>query len=332
MMSTLSRLFSRATACTLLSALFVSAAAQAQTYPVKPVRLVVPFSPGGSMDLLARIISIPMAKTLGQSVVVENIPGANGNIGAENVARSAADGYSVLIISDSNTIARAMTPGTLRYDVQKDFVPITFLVSGAHVIVANPETKLTTLAELVDFSTRNPGKLFYSTPGAGSAQHLGMEIFKIRAGKLQIDHVPFKGGGQAITSLVGGQIHLGFLGFTPSLPFIRDKKLNPLAVTGPVREPKLPNVPTMIELGYPNFVSHTWYGVVVPTGTPPAVVARLREAFVSSLEAPGVLERLADAGLVPDRSLVSSADFQKFIADDVALWTRTVQATGIKME
>jgi tripartite-type tricarboxylate transporter receptor subunit TctC len=331
-MSILSRWLSRVVACTMFSAVFVGATAQAQTYPVKPIRLVVPFSPGGSMDLLARIISIPMAKTLGQTVVVENIPGANGNIGAENVARSAPDGYSVLIISDSNTIARAMSPVTLKYDIQKDFTPITFLVSGAHVIVAHPDTKLTSVAELVDFSTKNPGKLFYSTPGAGSAQHLGMEILKIRAGKLQIDHVPFKGGGQAITSLVGGQIQLGFLGFTPSLPFIRDKKLNPLAVTGLVREPKLPNVPTLIELGYPNFVSRTWYGVVVPTGTPAAVVSRLHEAFVSALEAPGVLERLADAGLVPDRSLAASADFQKFVTDDVALWTRTVQATGIKME
>lgn len=330
-MSLLNRFLSGAVVCTFFSVGFLGAAAHAQTFPVKPVRLVVPYSPGGSMDLLARTISIPMSKVLGQTVIVENIAGANGNIGAENVARAASDGYSVLLISDSNTIARAMVPTELKFDIQKDFTPITFLVSGAHVIVSSPGTKLESLPQLIKYSKENPGKLFYSTPGAGSAQHLGMEILKIRAGKLDIEHVPFKGGGQAITSVVGGQVQLGFLGFTPSLPFIRDNKLNALAVTGLVREPKLPSVPTLIELGFPDFVSRTWYGAVVRAGTPPQVVSRLREALVSSLEAPGVLERLAEAGMVPDKNLATSADFQKFIADDLALWIKTVQTTGIKM-
>jgi tripartite-type tricarboxylate transporter receptor subunit TctC len=311
--------------------LFFGSIASAQSYPSKPIRLIVPFAPGGSMDLLARIISIPMSKELGQNVIIDNVVGANGNIGTEAAARARPDGYTIVLISDSNVISPSLKMN-LNYDLQRDFVPISFLVSGAHVLVSSINSKITSIQELIDYSKKNPGALFYATPGSGSAQHLGMEVFKERAGKLDIGHVPFKGGGQAITSVVGGQVQLGLLGFTPTLPFIKDKKLNALAATGKSRESKLPGIPTLNELGFKDFLSQTWYAAVVPAGTPQSVVSRLHSAFSSALAAPGVLERLAESGMLPDASISSSHDLQRFIENELSTWPKVVKSANIKLE
>ena len=317
----------------LFVALYISLGsfASAQSYPSKPIRLIVSFAPGGSMDLLARILSIHMSKELGQNLIVENIVGGNGTIGIENTARAKPDGYTIGLISDSNVIAPAFKL-KLNYDLQQDFVPIAFLVSGAHVLVSSTESKISSIPELIEYSEKNPGKLFYATPGSGSAQHLGIEVFKEMAGKLNIGHVPFKGGGQAITSIVGGQVQLGLLGLTPTLPFIKDNKLNALAVTGKLREAKLPGVPTLRELGFKDFLSQTWYGAVVPAGTPQSVVLRLHSSFRSALASPSVVDRLAEAGMLTDSSLSSSQDFQHFISSEMTNWPKVVKSANLRLD
>jgi tripartite-type tricarboxylate transporter receptor subunit TctC len=313
----------------LLAAAALPLAAISQDYPAKPVRMVVPFPPGGVMDVTTRTVAAPLAEALGQSVIVENRPGSGGNIGTDAVARSAADGYTLLVVGDHNTIAPALY-SKLSYDIAKDFVHITNLVVGSHAFVAHSSLPMNSLKEVLDYAKKHPGELAYASPGNGTAQHLGAEIIKTMAG-VQITHIPYKGGGQAISDVAGGQVKLGMLGLAPVLPHIKSGKLKALAVTGKKRVGVLPNVPTVAESGLPGFETVQWYGVSAPAGTPPAVVKRLHAELVKAVRQPQAVERLASVGMEVQPS-ASPEEFARFIREDMAKWPPVVKSAGAKVD
>jgi tripartite-type tricarboxylate transporter receptor subunit TctC len=303
--------------------------AQADSWPGnKPIRLIVHFAPGGVLDIITRALSGPLAKELGQSVLVENKAGAGGNIGTDFVARAAPDGYTALMYADSNTIAPALY-SKLNHDPLRDFDPVTLLSVGSHVLVAHQSVPVRSLAELIDYVKKNPGKLSYATPGNGTAQHLGGETFKAMAG-LDIAHVPYKGGAQAIVDVVSGQVPLGMLGFAPALPHIRSGRLSALAVTGEQRIALLPDVPTMQELGL-KMVTLQWMGISLPKGTPREIVERLHHATVRASRDEQFISRVEAIGMSVKVSSKTS-DFAEFIRQDIARWPAMVKTAGAKVD
>ena len=303
--------------------------AQADSWPAKkPIRLIVHFAPGGVLDIITRALSGPLAQELGQSVVVENKAGAGGNIGTDFVARAAPDGYTALMYSDPNPIAPALY-SKLNHDPLRDFDPVTMLAGGSHVLVAHQSAPVRSLAELIDYAKKNPGKLSYATPGNGTAQHLGGETFKAMAG-LDIAHLPYKGGGQAIVDVVSGQVPLGMLGFAPALPHIRSGRLTALAVTGEQRIALLPDVPTMQELGL-KMVTLQWVGISLPRGTPREIVERLHHATVRASRDEQFISRVEAIGMSVKISHKTS-DFAEFIRQDIARWPAMVRTAGAKVD
>ena len=305
-------------------------AAYAQEYPTKPVRLIVPFAPGGVMDLTARSIASPLGEALGQAVVVENRPGGGGNIGTDAVAQAAPDGYTLLMAGDNNSIAPALY-AKLNHDVLRDFAPISNLVTGAHIFVAPLSLPANSIRELVALAKARPGALSYASPGNGTAQHLGGEMFKLMAGGLQITHIPYKGGGQAIGDVVGGQVSFGVLGLAPVIPHLKGGKLKALGVTGKRRVAILPDVPTLAESGVPNFETLQWYGVVAPAATPAPIIAKLHAELLKAARTQAFVDRLTAAGM----DVVTSPqpeDYQRFIRDDMAKWPAVVKAAGARVD
>ena len=305
-------------------------AVQAQDYPNKALRLVVPFAPGGVMDLTARSIAAPLGESLGQSVLIENRPGGGGNIGADAVAKAPADGYTLLVLGDNNTIAPALY-AKLNHDVVKDFAPVALLVTGSHIFVAHPSLPVGNIRELADYAKKRPKELSYASPGSGTAQHLGGELFKMMAGNLEITHIPYKGGGQAIGDVVGGQVKLGVLGLAPVLPHVKAGKLKALGVTGKKRVGVLPDVPTIAESGLPEFETLQWYGIVAPAGTPAPIVTKLHAELVKAARNPVFVERLTAAGMEVAPS-ARPEDFARFIREDLPKWPAIVKAAGAKVD
>ena len=304
--------------------------AHGQEYPTKPVRLIVPFAPGGVMDLTARSIASPLGEALGQAVVVENRPGGGGNIGTDSVAQAAPDGYTLLMAGDNNSIAPALY-AKLNHDVMRDFAPISNLVTGAHIFVAPLSLPASSIRELAALAKARPGALSYASPGNGTAQHLGGEMFKLMAGGLQITHIPYKGGGQAIGDVVGGQVSFGVLGLAPVIPHLKGGKLKALGVTGKRRVAILPDVPTLAESGVPNFETLQWYGVVAPAATPAPIIARLHAELLKAARTQAFVDRLTAAGM----DVVTSPqpeDYQRFIRDDMAKWPAVVKAAGARVD
>ena len=304
--------------------------AHGQEYPTKPVRLIVPFAPGGVMDLTARSIASPLGEALGQAVVVENRPGGGGNIGTDVVAQAAPDGYTLLMAGDNNSIAPALY-AKLNHDVMRDFAPISNLVTGAHIFVAPLSLPASSIRELAALAKARPGALSYASPGNGTAQHLGGEMFKLMAGGLQITHIPYKGGGQAIGDVVGGQVSFGVLGLAPVIPHLKGGKLKALGVTGKRRVAILPDVPTLAESGVPNFETLQWYGVVAPAATPAPIIARLHAELLKAARTQAFVDRLTAAGM----DVVTSPqpeDYQRFIRDDMAKWPAVVKAAGARVD
>ena len=304
--------------------------AHGQEYPTKPVRLIVPFAPGGVMDLTARSIASPLGEALGQAVVVENRPGGGGNIGTDSVAQAAPDGYTLLMAGDNNSIAPALY-AKLNHDVMRDFAPISNLVTGAHIFVAPLSLPASSIRELAALAKARPGALSYASPGNGTAQHLGGEMFKLMAGGLQITHIPYKGGGQAIGDVVGGQVSFGVLGLAPVIPHLKGGKLKALGVTGKRRVAILPDVPTIAESGVPNFETLQWYGVVAPAATPAPIIARLHAELLKAARTQAFVDRLTAAGM----DVVTSPqpeDYQRFIRDDMAKWPAVVKAAGARVD
>jgi tripartite-type tricarboxylate transporter receptor subunit TctC len=311
------------------AALAVGSAA-AQTYPSKPIRLVLGYATGGAMDMSARVIAPILQESMGQPVIVENRTGGAGNIGAEAVARSAPDGYTVLFYADAYTIAPSLF-AKLPFDAVRDFIPITQMISGAHILVGHPSVPAANLAELIDYAKKNPGKLAYGSPGNGTPQHLAAELFKSIAGGLEITHVPYKGGGQAIGDVVGGQVPLASLGLPPTVPHIKAGKLKAFAVTSKARQRLLPDTPTFAEAGIAGFETVQWWGPAVPAGTPAPVVRRLYDEFTKALRNPALVERFNAAGLEVTPSASPEA-FSAFIKAEIERWAPVVKKSGAKVD
>ena len=302
--------------------------AAAQAWPAKPIHLVAPYAAGGAMDLTSRSLAAVMSESLGQSVVVENRTGAGGLVGTDYVARAAPDGYTLLMYADANAIAPAIYK-KLNHDPVNGFAPITNTILGTHLIVGHPSVPANSLKELIALAKSGAGKLTFGSPGTGTPQHLAGELFKQQAGKLDIPHVPYRGGGQMIIDLVSGQVPLGLIGLPPTLPHIKAGKLKVFAVTARKRSPSLPDVPTVEEAGLAGYETIQWFGPVAPAGTPKPVIDKLFEHFVKALRDPGVGERLSKAGLEVAPSASPEA-YGAFIRAEVARWPAIVKAAGIE--
>ena len=305
------------------------AAGPTDTFPSRPVRLVVPFTPGGSTDILARAIGQKVAEAWGQPVVIENKPGAGGNVGVELVAKSAPDGYTIVMGHIGTFAANQALYKALPYDPIRDFAPITLVAMVPNVLVVGPAVESRTLADLIALAKANPGKLDYGSGGNGSAAHLATEYFKLRTG-VSLQHVPYKGTGPAIADLLGGQIGLMITGALPLMQHIKSGKLRALAVASPTRLSILPDVPTVAESGYPGFAGVQWYGLFAPAATPKDVVAKIHRDAVRALKDPAVAERLASEGAEPVGD--TPEHFGAFVRSEIALWGKVIRESGAKVE
>lgn len=312
---------------TLFAALILAAsfAAQAQSWPTKPVRLVVPYPPGGSTDVTARTLAERVSGALGQPVVVENRAGAGGNIGIESVARADADGYTVLVAPDF--IASAPHVYKLNYDPMTQLVPVIQLTSQPVVLAVHPSLGVATVAELVAAAKAKPG-LAYATSGAGSQQHMAAEWFAKLAG-IQLTHIPYKGGGQAIADFIGGQVPIASLGSTPVIPHHKSGKVKILAQTTKQRAPSLPEVPTYEQAGFKGLVIDQWLGIFVPAGTDAQIVRRLAAEFDKALAEPVVRERLAKAALQAVGG--STEDFAQLVRANFEMYRKLVADLNIRV-
>ncbi|SPA31381.1 putative extra-cytoplasmic solute receptor [Cupriavidus taiwanensis] len=304
------------------------AAAGAQEFPQHPVRMVLPYPAGGPTDLLARVVAVKMGESLGQGVVVDNKPGASGMIGAEAVARAAADGYTILANASLHVINPSIQP-KMRYDAFKDFVPITQLADVPLVLVVNNASPVKTVQDLIAYARREGGALNFGSAGNASAQHLAGESFKLAA-RVPMQHVPYKGSAPALTDLMGGQIQLMFDSMPSAMPFIKSGKLRAIAVTTPRRASALPDIPTVAESGLPGFDISTWYGLWAPRGTPAAVIEKLATHAAAALKRPDVRQQYADMGAEPVGS--SPADFARYNAAEGRKWAEIVRRSGAKAD
>jgi tripartite-type tricarboxylate transporter receptor subunit TctC len=299
--------------------------AMAQAYPNKPVRLVVGFAPGGAADTVARALSEPLGRILGQPVIVENKPGAGSSIAAENVAKSAPDGYSVLIASPSSISVNPAINAKLNYK-PSDLAPITKVSSSPLVIVVNPGLGVNSVKELVAAAKKDPGKLNYATSGVGSAPHFGAAHFSTVAG-VQMVHVPFKGGSPAITSVVAGDTQLSFATPPSVLGMVKANRLKALAVTSRERSPLMPEIPGMAEAGLPDYAMAFWYGLFVPAGTPADIVKKLYAATVEAAQKPEFKAALAREGTEVAIS-ASPEEFAAFLVEDARFWVKLAKDSG----
>ena len=300
---------------------------QAQQYPTRPVRFVVPFAPGGSTDTLARTIGVKLADALGQQVVVDNRTGANGDIGMEIVARSRPDGYTIVLGYIANLAIAPSLYAKMPYDPVKDFAPITQPASSPNVLTAHPSVQAKTLQELIALAKAKPGQISFASTGVASVGHLTGELINNLAG-IRMTHVPYKGSGQAVTDILGGHVQVMFSGFSSTLHHIRAGKLRALAVTGPKRSPALAEVPTISEQGFPGVEATAWYGILAPAGTPKPVVAQLHGDLVRVLKQPDVVQKLDGLGF----EIVGSTpeQFSAYIRTEIKKWEKVVRASGAK--
>jgi len=317
----------RLLACSIAAA-WVSSAALAQApYPSRPIRLIVPFPPGGPIDVMARFVVQRLGPGLGQ-IIIDNRPGAGGTLGSKAAALAEPDGYT-LLFGSSTTLAAA--PSLYRnsgYDPVKSFVPVGMISSVPFVLAVAPHVPANTLAELVAYAKANPGKLNFGAP-TGTLPHLTGEMLKIRAG-IDMVHVPYKGAATAITDLLSGEMDMTFEPISVMVGHVHDGTVRPLVVTGDKRSPELPGVPTMIESGYPGFVSLSWTGIVAPAGTPPAVVARLNGAILETFRAKDAQDGLARLGAEPNFGTPES--FGAAIAAEIPKWGEAVRAAGVRLD
>jgi tripartite-type tricarboxylate transporter receptor subunit TctC len=314
-------------ALALAAAALLPSLAAAQSFPTKPIRIVVPFPPGGSTDLLARRIGEKLAAVWGQPVVVDNRAGAGGTLGADYVAKSAPDGYTLLMgVTGSNAIANALYP-KLPYDVVKDFAPVSLVVSSPLVLVRNPSFAPKTVQELVAAAKAKPGSISYGSPGNGTSMHLTGEMFKLSA-KVSMLHIPYRGSAGALSDLMGGQIDTMFGDFLVVWPQLEAGKLQPVAVTSKTRHKMLPHVPTIAESGYPGFEALSWQGLFAPAATPPAIVEQLNREVNKALASADIQEYFGSRGFTLGGS--SATEFKAFVKVEADKWAKIVQASGAK--
>ena len=306
----------------------VPAFAQTDTYPVKPVRFMVGPAPGGATDIVARMLTQKMTEGLGQNVIIENRTGAAGSIAASLVAKSPADGYTILLVSSSYSINPSLY-ANLPFDPQKDLAPVTLLAQAPFLLVAHPSLPTKNVRELIALAKSKPGTLNYGSGGNGSSGHLAGALFENLAG-LKLVHVPYKGAGPALVDTVAGQINFMFGNILSSAPYVKQQRLRALAVTSPRRSSTLPQLPTMAEAGVRDYSITSWYGLLAPAGTRPAVIERLSGAAKKSVSAPDLRERLLADGAEPEGS--TPAEFQKHLASEIAKWRKVVKTAGVTSE
>ena len=300
----------------------------AQDYPSRPIKVIVPFSPGGAVDGPMRLIAQELSKRLSQAVVVENKPGAGATIGTDLVAKSAPDGYTLLLASQTNAISATLY-SKLPFDAVEDFVPISLIGREPGVVVVNPALPVTTLQELIAYVKERPGQLDYASSGNGSGQHLFAALLASRTG-MKLNHVPYKGSGQATTDLLSGVVAMAIPGTAGMVGHIKAGKLRALAVTGAKRSPELPSVPTVMESGIPDFEAYVWMGLLAPKGTPQPVVDRLNREVVAVLAEDDVKRYMATAGIEIVGS--SPAEFGRFFRAEKDLWAKVIRDTGAKID
>ena len=301
--------------------------ARAQAYPSRPVRLVTPFPPGGSVDLASRVIGQWLSERLGQQVVIENRPGAGGNVGSEVAAKASPDGYTILLCSAANTISATLYD-KLGYDFAKDFAPVGGISRAPNVMVINPSVPAKSVAEFISYAKTNPNKVNMGSSGIGTSIHLGGELFKLMAG-VNMVHVPYRGSAPMLTDLIGGQVQVAFDNLQPAILHIKAGTLRALAVTTLARSDMLPELPPIADF-VPGYEVSTWNGIVAPRSTPDDIVARLNMEINAGLADAKVKERIAEMGASP--LTVSPAEFGKFIADDIEKWAKVIRAGNIKPE
>jgi len=308
---------------------WTAGAVTAQTYPVKPIRWIVPFPPGGGTDLTTRTLTPKLSEALGQQVVVDNRPGSGGTIGLAIAAKAPADGYHMATAQLANM---GIAPGLykkLPYDPVKDFAPVTQAVSAILVLVAHPSFPPNTVKDLIAMARAKPGAITYGSPGNGTSGHLGTELIKM-AGKVDMVHVPYKGASPALTDLLGGQITIYLSSIPPAVPLIKSGRLKALGVTGSKRTASLPQVPTIAESGIPGYVVDNWYGVVVPAGVPKEIIARLNSELVRILGMPDIRERYALEG--SESAPTTPEQFAHLIRDEQQKWAKAVRDAKVQID
>jgi len=301
----------------------------AANYPNKPIRIVVPFPAGGTTDILARAVANEMQKAWGQAVVVENRAGAGGNIGSDIVAKSAPDGYTLLVGAVSPQAINVTLYPKLPYDVMRDFAHVTLIAAVPNVLEVNPGVPVKTVKELIALAKAQPGKLTYASSGSGTSIHLSAELFKTMAG-VDMLHIPYKGSAPAITDLISGQVNLMFDNLPSSLAQIKAGKLRAIAVTTLKRSPALPDVPTIAESGLPGYDASSWFGMHAPAGTPSDIVHKLSSTVAKSLHTPEMRERLASQGAEPVGN--TPEQFTEFVRAEIAKWAKVVKASGARVD
>lgn len=318
----------RRAACGLALAIAAGAAA-AQSFPTKPIRLIVPYPPGGTTDIVARPIAKGLQESLGQPVIIENKPGAGGNIGMDAVAKAPPDGYTLAITSVSTIAIAASLYKNLQYDVLGDLAPITRIAAVPNVLVVHPSVKVSSVKELIAHAKKNPGALRFGSAGSGTTVHLSGELFKHMA-EIDMQHIPYKGAAPAMVDLLGGRVQLMFDFLSSSLPHIKSRKLKALGVTSPKRSPLLPEVPTIAEAGLPGYDVHAAFGVLAPARTPPAVIDRLRDEIVKLTASAEMKEILASQGADPIGD--TPAQFADALKKEVEKWAVVVKASGAQID
>ena len=301
---------------------------KAQDYPSRPIRVVVPFSPGGAVDGPTRILAQELSKRLNQQVVVENRPGAGATIGAELVAKSPPDGYTLLLASQTNAISATLYP-QLKFQSLDDFVPITLIGREPGVLVVHPSLPVQTIQEFIAYTRERPGSLDYASSGNGSGQHLFAALFLSQTG-LKMNHIPYRGSGQATTDLLGGQVLVSFPGLAGMLGHIKAGKLRALAVTSTNRSPQLPDVPTIGETAVPGYAAYVWLGLMAPKGTPVSIIEKLHRELLSAIATPEVKTYMANASIEVVAS--TPTEFGNFFRDEIERWAKIIKGTGAKID
>jgi len=317
--------------CILLAvvALAVVMPLHAQPYPSRPVRIVVPFPPGGAVDFYARVVQQPLSELLGQPVIIDNRAGASGMVGADHVAKSAPDGYTLLL---GNIASLAINVGIypkMAYDPARDFTPIMRTIDVQYALIVHPSVPANSVGELVAYARRNPGKLAYGSAGSGSLPHLAMELFKASTGTDMV-HVPYKGGGPMVTDLLGGTVQVVIADQANLMQHVKSGKLRALAVASPQRSPNYPDLPTIAEAGVPGFQAVAWNGLVGPAGLPGDVVARIHDAFARAMALPAVREKLLAGGVEPVGD--TPDEFARFNRAEIAKWSKIARDVGARAE
>ena len=301
----------------------------AQTsYPERPIRLIVSFAAGGPTDIFARLVAVRLEKELGQPIIVENKPGGGSNIGSEFVARAKPDGYTLLLGTIANTTNMALYKN-LGYDTERDFVHITQIMSSPSILVVNNNIPAKNLAELITYVQANPGKLSYASSGAGGLQHHAGELLKLRA-NLDMLHIPYKGAAPALTDVVGGNVAMGFKTASGVMPTILNGRVRAIAVAGRQRLAQLPDLPTMIEAGMPDFEADSWNGLFAPAGTPPDIIAKLAKATIAILKSDEIAEKFATISATPVGS--TPEQFKRYVHEEVMKWGQVAKQAGVTID